>query len=235
MIKGKVLEIRLPVTEIFQSLEGEGTQAGFVTTFIRLFGCNLNCNWCDTAYSRAPHHPQSVLTVAEILAETVRLGTKRICLTGGEPLLHGEKSALLIRALSELDGIDDIHIETNGSIPLTPFIRLRDEEESIRAKVRFIMDYKLPGSGETPKMALENFSLLQARDEIKFVIADDQDFDAAYTILQTRPIRGCPLFSAVWGRMSWQRLAGLLVDHKLHTVRLNLQLQKVIWGDRRGV
>lgn len=229
------IEVNLPVVEIFQSIEGEGMKAGFLTTFIRLFGCNLNCNWCDTTYSRKPYAPRYNLTVAEIVTRVARFKNKHICLTGGEPLLHGEAASLLIRNLSKLDFVDDIHIETNGSLDLKPFTQLREENPFIDQKVRFIMDYKLPSSGEMEKMVLKNFTLLQDRDEIKFVVADDQDFDTAKEVLHNWHIKGYPLFGAVWDRMPLQRLAGLLIDHKLQNAKLNVQLHKVIWGDQQGV
>ncbi|MCL6588961.1 MAG: radical SAM protein [Firmicutes bacterium] len=225
----------LPIVEIFQSIEGEGTKAGFLTTFIRLFGCNLKCSWCDTKYSYGPYQPNLTLTVAEIINRVTQYQNPNICLTGGEPLLHGEKSVSLIKSLSRLDFIKDIHIETNGSIDLGPLAQLRGQDQLMNRKVRFIMDYKLPSSGETMKMLVCNFHRLLDQDEIKFVIACDQDFYAAIDALTSWHLKGQPLFSPVWESMPLERLANMLIESGIKNAKLNIQLQKLIWGGRQGV
>jgi 7-carboxy-7-deazaguanine synthase len=224
-------ELRIPMVEIFETVEGEGTRAGFPTIFVRLFGCNLRCSWCDTTYSYPPAEAERYMTIGEIVGETRRYRSKHLCLTGGEPLLYGGRSMALIEALLEIDELVDLHVETNGAVDLAPFI------ENINSpKVRYIMDFKLPDSGETDKMILSNLSLLRERDELKFVIGSEQDFMAAKQILDSCTTAALPLFSPVWETMPPVRLVSLMLEHGLSHVKLNMQLHKVIWDPAtRGV
>ena len=222
---------RLPLVEIFETIEGEGTKAGFRTTFIRLFGCPLRCVWCDTKYSYPPYEPEFVLSIEEICDRVKGYAAQHICLTGGEPLLHGERSAQLLRELANLEQIQDIHVETAGSIPLHPFL-----QTVTSPKVRYIMDYKLPDSGESHQMPLPNLEALREQDEIKFVIASEEDFAMACHVLDTYRPRAVPLFSPVWGKMEPDRMVEKLLQTSLHQVKVSLQMHKVIWDpDRRGV
>ncbi|SFX33741.1 7-carboxy-7-deazaguanine synthase [Thermoactinomyces sp. DSM 45891] len=226
---------KLPMVEVFQTVEGEGMRAGFPTVFVRVFNCNLRCTWCDTPYSYAPSTPEYLATISEILKQVEQYPAKNICLTGGEPLMHGQKSLLLLQALAELDHIVDIHIETNGAIDLTPFQEWRQTHPQGH-KVRFVMDYKLPASGESEKMNLLNFDLLQANDEIKFVIGDEVDFHSALIIAKQHVKQGIPMFSPVWESMPPHRLVELMLEHQLTDIKLNLQIHKVIWDpNQRGV
>lgn len=231
----KLEEVKLPMVEIFETVEGEGTMAGFPTTFVRIFNCNLRCVWCDTTYSYAPAKPAFFASIEEIVQQVKGFGHRHVCLTGGEPLMHGDKSLFLLKALATIEEIDDLHVETNGAIDLTPFHTWRQKEESIGYKVRFILDYKLPGSGEQDKMLLENFALLRESDEIKFVIANEDDFQVAVDIIQRYVKKGIPLFSPVWESMKPDQLVSLMLKHRLNG-KLNLQLHKVIWDpSARGV
>ncbi|UUZ93917.1 radical SAM protein [Paenibacillus sp. P25] len=135
-------EIKLPMVEIFETVEGEGTRAGFPTVFVRLFGCNLRCTWCDTKYSYPPAEAEFVMTIGDIVREATKYRSTHLCLTGGEPLLYGDRSAALIEALLETGRYNDLHVETNGAIDLAPFISRIGSPA-----VRYIMDYKLPDSG----------------------------------------------------------------------------------------
>jgi 7-carboxy-7-deazaguanine synthase len=226
----------LPMVEIFETVEGEGTAAGFPTTFVRLFNCNLRCSWCDTTYSYAPHKPAFTASVREIVAAVSGFGHSHICLTGGEPLLYTQKVLLLLHELSKLSFVQDIHIETGGGIDLTPFVTLREESPAVADKVRFILDYKLPASGETDTMVMSNYALLTPRDEVKFVIANDEDFNLACEVVRTWVRHGTILFSPVWETMPPADLVAKILEHKLRDVKLSLQIHKVIWDpNRRGV
>ncbi len=226
-----LMDIRLPMVEIFETIEGEGTRAGFPTIFVRVFGCNLRCSWCDTTYSYAPSQAESVLTISEIIREVNRYRANYICLTGGEPLLYGDKSIALIEALADLQRIADLHIETNGAIDLKPFI-----DGISSPKVRYIMDVKLPGSKEMDKMCLTNMELLRVQDEVKFVIGSEQDFWTAMEILKTYPTVALPLFSPVWETMPPHRLVELMLQNGTSHIKLNMQLHKIIWDPaQRGV
>lgn len=231
-----IVQFRLPMVEIFETVEGEGLRAGFPTVFVRLFHCNLRCQWCDTPYSYAPAQPAFEATIKEIVDQVKTYRSRNICLTGGEPLLHRHKSAGLILCLAHLDQCDDLHIETNGAVDLRPFAQLRNEDEAVKKKVRFIMDYKLPQSGETERMIHHNFDLLEERDEIKFVIGSDEDFDYALKVMDKHYRRGTILMSPVWETMPPRRLVEKILAHGLSQVKVNIQLHKVIWDpDQRGV
>lgn len=223
--------IRLPLVEIFETIEGEGSQAGFPTIFVRLFGCNLRCTWCDTPYSYPPDKAGMVMSIEEIVREVRRYRSTRLCLTGGEPLLYGEHSLMLLEALAAIGSLEDIHVETNGAIDLSMFMDRLDSP-----KVRYIMDYKLPGSGESGRMIPANLALLREQDELKFVVADEADFEEACRVLDRYPTKALPLFSPVWETMPPRRLAELMLSRGLSGARLSLQLHKIIWDpDMRGV
>ncbi len=228
--------VRLPMVEVFETIEGEGTQAGYMTTFVRVFNCNLRCAWCDTPYSYAPEKPAYYASIAETADHVKTFANPRVCLTGGEPLMHGEKSRMLLRALAELDSVEDIHVETNGAIDLSPFRHDRETYEQLFSKVRFIVDYKLPSSGEMEKMVSSNFACLGPQDEVKFVIGSRADFDTALSVLITHYRQGYVLFSPVFESMPAEELAALMIEHRLKHVKLNVQIHKYIWDPhRRGV
>lgn len=227
---------KLPLVEIFETVEGEGSCAGFPTVFVRTFHCNLRCTWCDTPYSYAPEKPELEATIGEIIEKVASYSSRRVCLTGGEPLLHREKSAALVAALAHLPRICDVHIETNGAVDLAPFAQMRKTDEAVREKVRFIMDYKLPDSGEMKRMNHHNFNVLDERDEIKFVIGNDHDLRVAREVIQKHYRKGQILFSPVWGKMEAAKLVEAMLAEPLPDVRLSLQLHKMIWHpDARGV
>ncbi|QZT35370.1 radical SAM protein [Caldalkalibacillus thermarum TA2.A1] len=226
----------IPMVEIFETVEGEGLRAGFPTVFVRVFHCNLRCVWCDTPYSYAPAKPEFEATVAEIAQKVQTYTSRAICLTGGEPLIHGHKSAALIHFLSYLESFEDIHIETNGAIDLTPFAELRQQDPMWNKKVRFIMDYKLPGSGEMERMIHTNFDHLKEQDEIKFVIGSDEDFQCALEVMERYHQQGTVLMSPVWETMPPHKLVEKVLSHGLAHVKVSLQLHKIIWDpDKRGV
>jgi 7-carboxy-7-deazaguanine synthase len=222
-------QVRLPMVEIYETLEGEGTRAGYPTVFVRIFGCNLRCSWCDTTYSYAPAQAESVMSIDDIVQTATSFAARYLCLTGGEPLMYGDKSLQLIQELLASKKFDDIHIETNGAIDLQPFIEQVPE-------ARFIMDYKLIDSAEHQAMIPANIGLLRAQDELKFVIASVADFLQAKQVLSQFPTQATVLFSPVWETMTPSELAALILEHKLVDVRMSLQLHKMIWNaNQRGV
>lgn len=224
--------VRLPMVEIFETVEGEGTRAGFPTVFVRLFGCNLRCVWCDTKYSYPPAAAEFTMTIEEIVAHVENdYKAEHICMTGGEPLLYGSRSGALLEALCAIERMKDVHVETNGAIDLAPF--LRDIQSP---KARYIMDYKLPDSGENGTMLHDNFALLRPQDEIKFVIASDADFDFAVKVLAEYPTQALAMFSPVWESMPPAKLVEKMLAAGLTGVKLNMQLHKIIWDPaKRGV
>ncbi|MBI2603809.1 MAG: radical SAM protein [Deltaproteobacteria bacterium] len=211
----------LLVTEIFRSIQGESSWAGYPCTFVRLTGCPLRCRWCDTAYSFSGGKPYSI---AQIVDEVARLGVPLVELTGGEPLAQ-KQAPELINAL--LQKGYKVLLETGGSESLA----------ELPPGVHIIMDIKCPGSGMTDRMNGNNLKLLKASDEIKFVVSSREDFLwACRTILDFALDKKFPLlFSPAWGLVTPQDLTQWILESGFQA-RLNLQLHKFIWGPRkRGV
>jgi len=217
----------LRVTEIFHSLQGESTWAGLPCTFVRLTGCPLRCVWCDTAYA---FHGGERRTFEEILGEVGRYPTRLVQITGGEPLSHPGASRLADRLLER--GYT-VLVETSGALDVSALDR----------RVHKIMDLKCPGSGEEARDLWSNLDHLTERDEIKFVLADRNDYDWMRETIRARgldrrveagTLRGL-LASPVWAAMDLERLADWILDDGL-PVRLQVQLHKLVWGaERTGV
>jgi 7-carboxy-7-deazaguanine synthase len=212
---------RLRVTEIFFSLQGESSHQGLPCAFVRLTGCNLRCRWCDTEYAFTGG---KTMRIEEVLEELQRFPTKRVELTGGEPLLQKATPVLASRLLAL--GYT-VLCETSGerNIDLLP------------AGVHRIVDMKAPGSGELASNDYENLGRLRPGDELKFVLADRADFDWALSVVKERGLEGrVPLlFAPVHASLPPAQLARWILDAGLDA-RLNLQLHKALWGaDARGV
>jgi 7-carboxy-7-deazaguanine synthase len=208
------------VTEIFHSIQGESTLAGEPTVFVRFTGCDLRCGYCDTEYAFYGGVP---MTREEILAQVAAYGTKRVCLTGGEPVLQKELPQLA-QALLELGY--EVSLETHGQRPL----------DAIPPGVRKIVDLKTPGSNE-PHTDFTHLQGLRTPDELKVVVCSEADFRWAVDVLDRLGLWGrLPiLFSPAFGQVSFADLSQWLLESK-RPARLQLQLHKLIWGSRaRGV
>jgi 7-carboxy-7-deazaguanine synthase len=211
----------LQVCEIFRSIQGEGTRAGLPCTLVRLAGCNLRCQWCDSTYA---FDGGTEMAVADILGRVDELGCQRVEVTGGEPLLQPAAPALLAELC---DGGHETLLETNGSLDIT----------TVDPRVVRIVDFKCPSSGFASANRYENAAHLTGRDEVKFVIADRRDFDFARDRTTALGLmeRCEVIFSPVAGRLSPARLAKWILETNMD-VRLGLQLHKIIWpGRERGV
>ena len=209
------------VCETFASIQGESTHAGKPCFFIRLAGCSCSCSYCDTEYAKAPGKPYAI---DELLTQAHRSGLKLVEVTGGEPMEQRE-TPLLCRRL--LDGGFEVLLETNGTLPL----------DAVPAGVHRIVDCKLPSSGMVERNCVHNYALLNANDEVKFVVGSRGDFDHAVGMIEKHRLtdRGCELLvSPVWGKTDLQELAAWVLDSGL-PLRMQIQMHKVIWGDRRGV
>jgi 7-carboxy-7-deazaguanine synthase len=214
----------LRVSEIFRSLQGESTRVGLPTVFIRLTGCPLRCTWCDTEYAFTGGTPK---TIAEVVAETKKHGTRTVCVTGGEPL--AQKNCLpLLTTLC--DAGFDVSLETSGALDIG----------SVDPRVSRIMDLKAPGSGESDKNLWPNIAHLRASDEVKIVLADRTDYDWARTAIAEHHLANAcrVLLSPVQGTLSPTDLADwMLADptpEGRFPVRFQLQLHKVLWGNMRA-
>jgi 7-carboxy-7-deazaguanine synthase len=211
--------LALRLTEIFFSLQGEASRAGLPTVFVRLTGCPLRCTWCDTTYSFTGGEPASIESV---LAEVARYPARQVCVTGGEPL--AQKDCLpLLAALC--DAGYEVSLETSGAIDIS----------SIDPRVSCIMDLKAPDSGESAKNRLENLAHLDARDEIKIVIASRADYEWARDAIREHRLDAlCPvLLSPAAGLVEPAALAGWILEDGLN-VRFQLQLHKLLWGNAQG-
>lgn len=214
------------ITEIFDSIDGEGKRTGFMAVFLRLAGCNLRCNYCDTAYSLTLEDTAEALTEEEVIRRIHSYPWKRLTITGGEPMLHPLHH--LCRTLGQ-EGYD-INIETNGAVPLW-----RERPEG----VFYTMDLKCSGSGMKSRMNLDNFKLLNGGDVLKFVVSSKEDLDEMKDVVEHHftAARHPQFFvSPVWGRIQPDKLVDYVRNHQLQDVRVQVQLHKIIWDpDRRGV
>lgn len=215
----------MKIVEIFKSIQGEGTRAGIPTTFIRLFGCNLNCDWCDTKFSQ---YYSSAFTMSkkEIVKKIKSYDTRNLCITGGEPLLQVKELLELLELIYINSNVEDVVIETNGSISINELCIYR---KSIHKRISIAMDYKLESSGMSTYMDINNFSLLEKFDEIKFIVANHSDFTQAKLIIERYYEKGVIVFSPVIDRYSPEHLAEDLLKYDNNNCRLSLQLHKYIW------
>ena len=214
-----MLEQTLRITEIFFSLQGETTFVGLPTIFIRLTGCPLRCQYCDTTY--AFHHGQK-WTIAAILAELKQYRTPYITVTGGEPLAQPTCLTLLDALVSEGYRIS---LETSGALDVA----------NVNPHIVKIVDIKTPASGEVTKNLWSNFEHLQAHDQIKFVICDRADYEWSKQKITELALSGRHeiLFSPSFGQVAPKDLADWIIEDQL-AVRLQMQVHKILWGDTPG-
>jgi 7-carboxy-7-deazaguanine synthase len=210
---------RLKITEIFLSLQGESTLSGWPTVFVRLTGCPLRCQYCDTAYA---FHGGAYRGLDEVMAEVTAFGVRHVCVTGGEPLAQKACVALLRRLCDEGHVVS---LETSGALDVS----------EVDPRVIKVLDIKTPGSGEEQRNRWENLALLTAQDQIKFVLCSRADYDWARTqIAQRRLDQACTvLFSPSYEQLPARELADWIVADRL-PVRFQVQLHKSLWGNERG-
>ncbi len=210
----------LKIYEIFHSLQGETSRIGLPTVFVRLTGCPMRCTYCDTEYAFSGG---GNMEIADILAKVATFGTKYVTVTGGEPLAQKE-CYVLLKALCD-EGYS-VSLETGGAMDIAP----------VDARVSVILDVKTPASGEDKNMRWENIAHMQAKDEIKFVLCNRADYDWAKAKLdELKLAEKCPvLFSPSYHELDPTDLAGWVLQDKL-PVRLQLQLHKILWGEKQGV
>lgn len=217
------------VVEKFISLNGEGILAGQPAVFIRFYGCNLACTYCDTLWANREDAPCSLMTEYEIYEYIKDTGIKNVTLTGGEPLLAPHIAELL--KLLSFEQWLHIEIETNGSIDLTPYVKIPNPPA-------FTMDYKLPSSKMENKMLESNFTLLSNKDTVKFVVGNLKDLNRARNVIKHYELtKKCHvLISPVFGKIGLEIIAEYLIKHRMNDVAMQLQMHKIIWEpNRRGV
>jgi 7-carboxy-7-deazaguanine synthase len=213
--------VRVRVSEIFYSLQGEAKTVGQPTTFIRLTGCPLRCHYCDTTYAFQGGELQ---TLDDIVDKVKTYPTKLVTVTGGEPLAQPDCLPLLRLLIQEGYRVS---LETSGALPIA----------SVPDAVSIVLDLKTPGSGEVHRNLYENIAELRSKDQIKFVILDKADYDwARFKISEfdlTARVKEV-LFSPVYESLTPVQLAEWILEDGLE-VRLQVQLHKLLWGDKPGV
>ena len=210
---------RLKITEIFHSLQGEADSVGFPTVFVRLTGCPLRCQFCDTAYA---FHGGEWMTQAAVLDRVAAFETRHVCVTGGEPL--AQKSCLPLLT-SLCDAGYRVSLETSGAMPI----------EAVDPRVIRVVDVKTPGSGEERRNRYQDLALLRAEEQVKFVICDRADYEWSRGILTAHELAGrCGiLFSPSHEQLAAADLADWILADGL-PVRLQVQLHKYLWGNVPG-
>ncbi len=210
---------RLKLTEIFLSLQGEARDTGWPSVFVRLTGCPLRCQYCDTAYA---FHGGQWWEIDDILVEVARHGVRHVCVTGGEPLAQKRCIDLLSRLC---DAGYTVSLETSGAIDIA----------DVDPRVSRVLDIKTPGSLEVSRNRWENIDLLTPHDQVKFVICDRADFEWARDITAQHQLQQrCDVwFSPSFGQVQPRELADWIVAEKL-PVRYQMQLHKLLWNDEPG-
>ena len=212
-------EVSLRVSEVFLSIQGETSRTGLPTVFIRLTGCPLRCRWCDTTYS---FQGGETIALEELLRQTAAFGVDTVCVTGGEPLAQKGCPALLTALCDEGYSVS---LETSGAYDIA----------AVDPRVSRIVDIKPPESGESERNLWGNLPLLNARDEVKFVLANRADYEWASEVIRRHElIARCPvLFSPVQGELDPRQLAEWVLADRL-PVRMQVQLHNILCGDARG-
>jgi 7-carboxy-7-deazaguanine synthase len=210
---------RVKLTGIFLSIQGEADSVGWPTVFVRLTGCPLRCQYCDTQYA---FYGGEWHSLEDVVARVKAFGVEHVCVTGGEPLAQKHCFELLTRLC---DAGFKVSLETSGAIDVA----------NVDARVARVIDIKTPGSGEVARNRLENLADLRATDQWKFVICSRADFEWSRDFVRTHDLaqRSAVLFSPSFGQVEPRDLAHWIIDERM-PVRLQVQLHKVLWGDTPG-
>jgi 7-carboxy-7-deazaguanine synthase len=226
----------LRLTEIFHSVQGEGSTVGLPTTFVRLTGCSLRCSWCDTTYS---FHGGEDWSVDRVLERLGPIATKRVCVTGGEPLDQHDACLALMQSLLARGYF--VVLETSGSIDVGAADKLEP-----RDKLQISMDVKCPSSHMQKRNRYENLALLRPHDQLKFVVSDERDYAFAKDVLSRHAVGSEILMQPMWASpdpvgptkiegeaATLQKLAEWVLRDGLD-VRVGTQMHKLIWGHEKG-
>jgi 7-carboxy-7-deazaguanine synthase len=213
----EVASPRLKITEIFFSIQGEATSSGWPTVFVRLTGCPLRCQYCDTAYAFSGGAWRSF---GDIETEIRKHGTPYVCVTGGEPLAQPRCTALLTTLC---DAGFNVSLETGGAFDIA----------DVDTRVSRVVDLKTPGSCESHRNRWQNLPLLTPNDALKIVICDRTDYEWARDVVAKTAVP-CPVFfSPSYEELSAGTLADWIIEDRL-PVRLQVQLHKILWGNVPG-
>lgn len=225
----------MKVVEIFNSIEGEGSRAGYLATFIRLHGCNLRCSYCDSMYACSGDDFEN-MSYLDIITRANEYACKRVTITGGEPLIHDDIDKLVYGLIS--CGYF-VNIETNGSICIDRLVENLSSEFStsyINEHVMFTVDWKSLSSRMSKYNLRDNLRLMGPKDVLKFVVGCDQDLDQMKDLLSHHDVK-CQVFvSPIFGDIEPKHIVEYLQKSELINVRFQLQIHKFVWpADMRGV
>lgn len=222
----------MKVIEIFSSIDGEGITAGYPAVFVRLSGCNLRCEYCDTKYS---YEGGTEMSIEDIMDKVMSFGISRVTVTGGEPLIHKDIDILLrcmlIRGLK-------VNVETNGSVDVRQAVSRIKEYNPLMdiSNLFFTIDYKLSCSGQENKMCLNNFKNKRESDVIKFVVGSKTDLEQVRVVCGLCEFKDRVFISPVFGKIQPSEIVQFILDNHMNFARVQLQMHKIIWDpDKRGV
>lgn len=213
----------MKISEIFFSLQGEGIEIGLPTVFVRLFACDLRCSWCDTMYAVEGRDFRDK-SIAEVISEIEKHDCKRVCITGGEPLIQIKEVEELADYL--INNGYTILLETSGHKMPPPILWTENSTIS--------MDCKCPSSSMQDRMDFDLFVKLRDKDQLKFVLQDEIDYEYAIGVLNRYNIKANIIFQPTHGsELGW--ITKKVIKDNLGHVRVLPQLHKIIWGNKRGV
>lgn len=214
----------MKVVEIFNSIEGEGKRAGLPATFIRLFGCNLRCSYCDSMYA-VEGNDYTEMSIEQIMDKVEEIGCPNITVTGGEPLIHKDILELLETLCHRGHWVN---VETNGSIPI--LYRTNDD------RLFYTVDYKTSSSDMTEQMEDDVFQSMLPIDVLKFVVGSEQDLKEALFVCGNIGSTPQVYISPIFGSIEPKQLVEFTLENKLWDWKVQLQLHKFIWNpEQKGV
>lgn len=218
------MENLIKVSEIFRSIDGEGIRSGYPVTFIRLYGCNLKCSYCDSPYATTDGD-YMLMSISDIIEHVDYFGLHRITLTGGEPLACDQCYELVTELT---DAGYEVNIETNGSLSILPYVDMKN--------VIITMDYKCPSSDMEDRMNRLNLPVLRSTDVLKFVVGSKIDLSTMLAVVNEYDITANIFVSPVFGEIDPKEIVDFLICNDIENVRVQLQLHKIIWDpNMRGV
>lgn len=210
----------LYLDDIFCSIQGESSLSGLPTVFIRLFGCPVGCVYCDQPQNKNSRKKISIANIVSEVQKNYRW-CKRVCITGGEPLIYEDTLPLVY----ELQSYGyQVSIETSGCIPI--------QKDDYRRSFIYVMDVKTPSSGVVEKNIYENLIKLHTRDEVKYVIKDRKDYDFMKGIMKRYPTQAkilvSPMFNMYNKMLIGNDLVKWLLEDRLSNIRVQVQLHKIL-------
>jgi 7-carboxy-7-deazaguanine synthase len=205
--------------EIFASIQGESSQAGFPCVFVRLYGCNVGCKFCDQKQCSSD---RKKISIGKLVNRVLKYKIPRVCITGGEPMLQWNA---IYPVILELVGEGcKVSIETSGCVPI--------EFDDYKRSFNYVMDVKCPSSGVSHKNILDNLMRLRTNDEVKFVISNEEDYEYAKRVMAQYPtpakILFSPCFTPKGKPMVGKKLVDWMIRDGLNEVRVQIQMHKVL-------